>query len=465
MGAFLNANSLSLTGGNAVVESGGAIRSQGAFYLDRCDVSTSTASGAGASGGGIFNQGGTFFATRTRIFDCAAERAGGAIEANGGSTRLERSEFVDNMTGAAPGNGGAVHLTGAGLVDVSLCQFRGNTATREGGALWSSATGTMTVSLSDFNDNAALGAAADDGGGALFNDGGTLTLGFCELVGNSATGAAGSGGGIFNNNGTLNVTLFRLIDNVSNRAGGGIECLSGTTHLMGNIFRADITGPSPGNGGGLHLTGAGMVTIQRCFFAENIASAEGGGVWNSAVGTMNVTGSAFVGNEAQGAAADQGGGGLFNDGGVLTVQGTSVYDNLATGTSGSGGGLLNVGGNLSVSDSRIQFNSASRAGGGVEANLGMTSLSRVVLSNNETGPMPGNGGGLHLTGGGTVTIDRCRVLGNDATNEGGGLWSSATGTMTVTGSSIHGNMAPVGREVFNVGGNFTINGVPVAPGH
>ena len=50
----------------------------------------------------------------------------------------------------------------------------------------------------------------------------------------------------------------------------------------------------------------------------NFAAAEGGGLWNS-VGTMTVNRTIIDDNEASGDNADQGGGGLFNNGGKLKV--------------------------------------------------------------------------------------------------------------------------------------------------
>ena len=107
-----------------------------------------------------------------------------------------------------------------------------------------------------------------------------------------------------------------------------------------------------------------------------------------------------------------------------------------------------------------------RAGGGIEANLGTTTLTRTDLRHNATGRNPGNGGGLHLTGAGTVRIERGSVTGNTAAAEGGGLWNSPTGTMTVSRTDIRGNSAPVGPDVHQdgTGTGFTIDGrtVPAA---
>ncbi len=139
--------------------------------------------------------------------------------------------------------------------------------------------------------------------------------------------------------------------------------------------------------------------------AATAPSAEGGGLWNSAAGTFTVTGSEVVGNTAGGNDADQGGGGLYNDGGTLTVRDSVVSENTATGTAGSGGGLLNKG-TLEVTGTTFDANTSVRAGGAIETTDATTvTLRDVVLTGNDTGASPGNGGGLHITAAGVVTYD------------------------------------------------------------
>jgi hypothetical protein len=280
---------------------------------------------------------------------------------------------------------------------------------------------------------------------------------------NTADGAAGSGGGILNNLGTLRVKDSKLYANTSARAGGGIESNEGVTNLQRVDLIGNTTGGNPGNGGGLHITGAGAANVTAGIVKDNLAAAEGGGLWNGG-GRMVVTRTIISGNIASGEAADQGGGGLFNNGGTLIVNNATIEWNMAEAGSGSGGGILNDQGILIVRDSDIAGNSSLRAGGGIEANIGSTVLMRVRLDGNSTGPMPGNGGGLHLTGAGSVEVRESAVTRNDALSEGGGLWNSATGTMTVTDTRITQNTAPVGDQVFNLGGTFTIDAEPVAPG-
>ena len=120
----------------------------------------------------------------------------------------------------------------------------------------------------------------------------------------------------------------------------------------------------------------------------------------------------------------------------------------------------------------IDGNSAARAGGGIESTEvsggGDATLSGVALTNNDTGPVPGNGGGMHVTGSSITTlIDDSVVTGNSATNEGGGLWNFNGATMTVTATVIVDNVSPTGPNVFQngAGGDFTVDGqlVPAGP--
>ena len=132
-------------------------------------------------------------------------------------------------------------------------------------------------------------------------------------------------------------------------------------------------------------------------------------------------------NNASGDAATQGGGGVANVGGDLfIINNSSVSLNHATGTSGSGGGILNLGGGtITVVNSTISGNTANRAGGGIES-IGagtVVTLINATLEENFAGSAPGNGGAVHITGAGNITVEGGLVSGNTATAEGGGLWN------------------------------------------
>jgi hypothetical protein len=103
---------------------------------------------------------------------------------------------------------------------------------------------------------------------------------------------------------------------------------------------------------------------------------------------MTVEGTLIEGNTASGAMSNNGGGGLFNNGGMLSVNGATIRNNKADGAAGSGGGILNdVGGMLVVASSTLSANSAVRAGGGIEDNAGASvALTDVDLLGNSNRP-------------------------------------------------------------------------------
>ncbi|GAB2937799.1 hypothetical protein GCM10027047_38000 [Rhodococcus aerolatus] len=304
---------------------------------------------------------------------------------------------------------------------------------------------------------------------------GATTLTGVTLRGNTAAGTGASGGAIYNNGGTVRVTTATIDANSAVRAGGGIEVSTGDTVLDRVTLSGNTAGPTPGNGGGLHVTGAATTTVQGSTVSGNTAASEGGGLWNSATGTMTVTGTRVLGNEAKAATADgtQGGGGIFSDGGQTTVRFSQVADNKATGTDGSGGGIQSFG-PLLVEGSLLNGNTSVRAGGAIEARNvvaaggGVTPADTTIrfsaFSFNSTGANPGNGGAFHLTGAGTTTVSSSLAFSNSAANEGGAFWNSAAGTMTINGSFVAFNRAPDGPNVYNDGGTLTFNGRDIADG-
>lgn len=485
-GASLEVTGLSVSNGAPPeTESGGAFRSEGTLHLDWVGAHNNIVFGSGASGGAIANIGGDLVVSNSELSYNEAARAGGAIEAVAGSTTIHRSSLHHNATGAMPGNGGAFHLTDAGTVMVTRSSIEENRASAEGGGLWNSGSGTMVVLRTEVRNNVAEGTDADQGGGGIFNDGGSLVVKRSVVTGNTAEAGSGSGGGILNNDGALDVRRSSIDDNVAARAGGGIETVGGTVSIIRSSLNANETGPTPGNGGGFHVSGPGTVDIRRSIVRDNAAANEGGGLWNSSVGTMKLWRTRVIANEAMGDAADEGGGGIFNQGnadgtsgGDLTIKRSKIAGNDAVVGSASGGGILNEQGTLTVFRTRIVANESARAGGGIEvvggtgrSDVGRTEIDRSKLARNLTGDAPGNGGALHLTGTSTVVVSRSDIEANEAANEGGGLWNSPTGTMVVTDTEFERNEVGVagnGPDVFQkgpvAGGTFTVDGMAIAEG-
>ena len=422
------------------------------------------------------------------------------------------TDATGNDAGANPGNGGAVH-TGAGVVVVGGGTFSGNTAV-EGGGLWSSGTLVMTADETDMasagadapwsatmnrvlalmarrnvaveaalvTGNEATGDAADQGGGGLYNEGGFMQIaglpndsfnddadGGVVISENTASGTSGSGGGILNNGGTLLVDGGDILGNRANRAGAGIEDAGGSVTLTDVAVRDNaIATANPGNGGGLH-SGGGDVTVNGGAFTGN-AATEGGGLWSNATLTIQPARdvpTVISENVGTGAAADNGGGGVYAEtGGTVTITQASITGNRATGAAGSGGAVLVAGGaSVSMTLGDVSDNQANRAGGGIEvAGGGTLSLTQVMVDGNALpGANPGNGGGVHVGGAGSATVSQTTVSDNAAV-QGGGLWNSGSGTLSISNSTVSGNTASDdGGGVYTIpGGDTSLESVTVA---
>lgn len=484
--------------GGGGIFNGGAMGNGGDLILTNVTITNNTADGTSGSGGGILNFGGEVEIEGGEISGNSASRAGGGIEtANGTATaNVEMVNVVldNNNTGDAPGNGGGLHMSQVSNVDITGGTINGNTAAAEGGGVWNGGgASTMTITDTIISGNTASGTAAAQGGGGVFNggaagDGGTLTLNNVTLTNNSAdgvlaegaTGQSGNGGAILNFGGSLIIQGGTISSNESVRAGGGIEVTNGSnTIITGAVISNNTTGPMPGNGGGLHVSGIATVTVEDdTLFDANTAASEGGGLWNGdGDSVMTITDSAIINNIANGEAADNGGGGLFNggaagNGGTMNLEDVVITGNMALGTAGSGGGILNFGGILNITRGVINNNEASRAGGGIEDNSnsagGTTTvnISEVTIDSNTVGATPGNGAGIHIGGDGTTTISLSTISNNTAAKEGGGLWNSTSGTLNVENSTVSGNTAngaeTGGGGVFTQGGETNLTNVTVA---
>lgn len=475
-------------GGGGIFNNGGTTRIASSI------VRNNLADGTSGSGGGVFSTGGSLIVSNSNISANQANRAGGGIEIVDGLASLANStlgganpadgNIAGPMGTASPGNGGGLHVTGMAGASVLVIggTVQNNQAALEGGGLWNQSGSSMSVRDGVVvSDNIASGAAADDGGGGIFNNGGTTRITSSSMLRNVANGTSGSGGGVFSTGGSLIVNDSILSANVANRAGGGIEIVDGTAMLrqttLGGPEAADgnIAGPmgsaSPGNGGGLHMTGAANTRVIGGTVQNNLAALEGGGLWNSASGTLSVRDGVVVSdNTASGAAADDGGGGVFNSGGTTRIAASTVHGNKADGTSGSGGGVFSIGGTLIVNNSTISANVANRAGGGIEIVDGIVSLKQITLGGgdamdgNVAGPMgtasPGNGGGLHVTGtaGTGVILIGGTVQNNLAAREGGGLWNQSGSTLSVRDGAIISDNTAFGDAADDGGGGIFNNG-------
>ncbi|WP_186774934.1 choice-of-anchor Q domain-containing protein [Allorhodopirellula solitaria] len=398
--------------GDAADSGGGGIYNDGGtLNVDATNLDDNLADGTAGSGGGLLSVAGAVTIANSSFESNGANRAGGGIEIIDGNVTLTNSDLINNdvntiATGgpATPGNGGGLHVSGIADVTIDGGLVSGNVAAAEGGGLWNQAGSTLTVRNGTLIQlNTALGAAADQGGGGIFNNGGNVEISNAIILSNFADGVSGSGGGILNvDGGIIAITDTQITSNVASRAGGGIEdnsVAAGTVGIGNSITltrvvldrnNAGVITPgrggalfsSPGNGGGLHVSGAGNIAISQTTVSRNIAANEGGGLWNAA-GTMIIDASTVSGNTS----GD--GGGVFNDStsGDIELMNSTISGNRANGsasTSGAGGGLRTEGGNVTLTSVTVGMNTAT-LGGGLSVAGGVTTVgSSIVASNTAT---------------------------------------------------------------------------------
>jgi hypothetical protein len=289
-------------------------------------------------------------------------------------------------------------------------------------------------------------------GGAIYNDGGIVTLVSCTLTNNNAqsmeAGGLARGGAVFNNRGTLTLEACSVSDNSVD--GGGPDTSINIPHIGGLGF-----------GGAIFATN-GSVTIANCLFNSNLCTAEGGlngecvgGAAFLAANSVLISESTFTNNRAWGGSpADNEGlppSAQAYGGALATISGTVVIDlsQFANNSAVGGPAAMDSGG-------------ASGFGGAVYSTCALTVESSSFSGNwalpSSTFSTPGGyGGGLFNAG--EAILDRCSIYSNyveggspgppggfERANGGDGLGGGIfnAGAMAITNCTIALNTALAG---------------------
>lgn len=156
------------------------------------------------------------------------------------------------------------------------------------------------------------------------------------------------------------------------------------------------------------------------------------------------------------------GGGIYNDGGILTVSNSVISNNTATTSIGTGGGIANFGGALKVSNSTISGNNAGCDGGGIAS---YSAISFEIEFSTISGNTSTLGGGGVYNQGGTLDMTHSTVNGNTANSEGGGGIYNV-GTLNLTTSTISGNFSfDDGGGIYDNSGIATLTSVTITNNH
>jgi predicted outer membrane repeat protein len=291
-----------------------------------------------------------------------------------------------------------------------------------------------------------LSDAAGDGGAVAFAEaggGGSLTLDDVHFTGNTAE--KGYGGAIYQRSGTtLTLIDCELQNNEATETGfelfgdGGAIYSEGTLDLQDTQVGSTTQGNQAvgGYGGGVYQEGGSLTLDSQSSVEGNTADDGGGGIYLNEGVTLTLNGTEVIDNLSM----EAGGGVDQNDGTVNVAAGARIAENTAE---TDGGGLyLNGGGNLTVSGgSTIEGNQARGGdGGGIYSNVPATVGPDVTVNLNQAEGDGALGGGIFMDGETDLTLTESTVDSNTSQTSGGGLFSAAD-TTTVTASTISNNLA------------------------
>jgi hypothetical protein len=285
-----------------------------------------------------------------------------------------------------------------------------------------SATNLILANGSCIVTNGAAETQAD--GGAIYNDGGSVSLVACTLTNNSAqslviSNGLARGGAIYNNGGS--VSLFG--SNLSNN-----EVVGG--FYYGALIDYSITVGGFGLGGAIFNTN-GSFSIANCIINSNSSTS---------VGMPWVTSSSY-------------GGALFQASGSLTISNSLFASNLALGHDASfigiqgygsqsayGGALADTAGSVVIERSQFSGNTAQGGsygyddgnglalGGAIYSTANLTALNSTFSKNqaicgvDQVGVANGTGGALYNLG--TAAFNSCSIYSNFV--EGGSAVNHST---------------------------------------
>ncbi|MET9088428.1 hypothetical protein ABZX77_42205 [Streptomyces sp. NPDC004237] len=248
-------------------------------------------------------------------------------------------------------------------------------ATGNGGGILVDSGGTLKLSGVDVIDN----TATLNGGGVAVATGGTAVIRRSWVAFNNALL---NGGGLFSA-GTLIVDGSEFGRNHTQGVGGGIAVAGGTAIIHASIISRNT---SVVGGGGVASVGGGT-TISESKIANNTTGATGGGVLNRAPLTLDKT--EVSGNVAAAPGGD--GGGIYNStaSAVLRLKGSKVIRNSANGQNvpppltdlSQAGGIFNNGGSVTLDHSYVRNNASTAAPGGVRTDTVITVTDSTITHN------------------------------------------------------------------------------------
>ena len=284
-------------------------------------------------------------------------------------------------------------------------------------------------------------------------DGGAITS-FGDVFLNDVliqSSTAGEFGGAIFIGGRLSIRHSRLIGNRA-QAGGAIYALGGEAMTIADsTFQLNEALASPnGHGGAIYLGPHAQLTLLGGELGKNGAQGFGGALYLAPGAQALIAPSGATDAEVDVNSGYRGGGGIYNDGGALTLVNTRVEGNqtlTATIGVGFGGGIADLG--MLVMDGGALASNSSRFGGGVFVGDGavLTATAAVTHVSFFDNRAAVYGGGLYTNvNSTTVTLEDDLFAANQA-DSGGGL-ARTNAHLTISHSSFTTNTAQAGGGLF-----------------
>ncbi|MDE2777462.1 MAG: right-handed parallel beta-helix repeat-containing protein [Chloroflexota bacterium] len=188
------------------------------------------------------------------------------------------------------------------------------------------------------------------------------------------------------------------------------------------IEDAMLTKGNSGEGGAIRIRNGGQVTVVNVTFADNVATAGGAIATEQYNVRLDVVDSAFHGNRA-----DDSGGAIYTNGGIVTISGSAFQDNSAN---HYGGAIATANGRVRVINSTLAGNKAAE-GGGIYVGGAETSLTHLTLMNNRASQI--RGAGIYKAGG-LLHLRNSIVAGNGPGDDCYGRLDQNRGNLSQDGS-------------------------------
>lgn len=357
------------------------------------------------------------------------------------------------FTGGSATNGGGILVNGVKGASLTLGEdavITGNTATTSGGGIYFAGTsasgGTANLvmnSTSQISGNTANGTATTNGGGGVYLSYANLSMSGSALIGDTSGSAAATSGSTGHSNMSKN--------------GGGVYCDTGSNVYLGFASASDSgTSLSRGIrrnyasscGGGIYVNG-GSVTLKTGYVSYNGTAAtsdcDGGGIWQKSGTTVTISGGTIAKNKGYY------GGGVYA-GGTFTMSGGIIGDSSPTtaATSTSYSNYAAYGGGIyAPSGASVSLNSGYVSYNyASEQGGGIKAIASITFKSNANyNGTAGNGGGIYAN---TFILSSGTIKGNEAAGNGGGIACAVNASykLTISGGTVTANKALNGGGVY-----------------